>query len=110
MFVEGLVMARFYVLPPRSFLASCFSRYLETLLPGLDDGDSTGHHLAESLLASASTRTSFYLIHREELPAGEDLERALADGYGAEAGDEIVEVRAGSRVGDVSTRRWQMSA
>jgi hypothetical protein len=103
-------MACFYVLPPQSFLASCFSRYLESLLPGLDGSDSAGRHLAESLLESASTRTSSYLIHREELPAGEDLERALADGYGAEAGDEIVEVRAGSRAGEVSARRWQMSA
>jgi hypothetical protein len=103
-------MARFYVLPPRAILASCFSRYLETLLPGLDDSGSTGHDLAESLLASASTRISLYLIHREELPAGEDLERALADGYGAEAGDEIVEVCAGSRAGEVSARRWQMCA
>jgi hypothetical protein len=44
-----------------------------------------------------------YLIHREELPEGEDATAALRDSFGAENGDDVVEVRAGT------ARRWRIA-
>ena len=40
-----------------------------------------------------------YVIFREELPEGEELLTALRDGFGAEPGDEIVEVLSGRTAG-----------
>jgi hypothetical protein len=42
------------------------------------------------------------------LPAEEKPVRALADGFGAEIGDEIVEVRTGPRPTEWTTRRWRI--
>ena len=45
------------------------------------------------------SETDAYLVFRDDLPDGERVARALADGYGAEDDDEVVEVRLGGRHG-----------
>ena len=49
-----------------------------------------------------------FVVYLDDLPAGELPDRALADGFGAQAGDEVVDVRATGRPGEVSARRWRL--
>jgi hypothetical protein len=101
-------MSVFYVLPPRPLLAEHLVAFLRPLFPGLDWAPHTRLNLTEALSAAATCHPDVYVVFREELPAGETTRQALLDGFGAEEGDEVVEVRAGSRPGELLTRRWQM--
>jgi len=103
-------MSIFYVVPSRPFLGKCFAGYLRTLFPGLEWSGSAWPELAETLHAPIRARADVYVVHQEEVPEGEDLRAALINGFGAEAGDEVVEVRAGSRVGEFITRRWRLDS
>jgi hypothetical protein len=49
-----------------------------------------------------------YLVHRDELPAGEAIDRALVDGWGAAPGDLVIEVRPAARPGQFVSRRWRV--
>ena len=55
-----------------------------------------------------------HIVHRDDLLVGEALSRALADGYGAESGDEVIEVRLGGvgapsgAHGPMTPRRWRL--
>ncbi|HXG09641.1 MAG TPA: hypothetical protein VNK04_07620 [Gemmataceae bacterium] len=101
-------MCTFYVLPPRSFLGERLAGYLADWFPGLDWGGVSWRRLAEGVTGAAADRPGVYIIHREDLPDGEDTTRALIDGFGAEPGDEVVEVRAGGRAGGLTVRRWRL--
>jgi hypothetical protein len=101
-------MSTFYLLPPRPLLGARFAAYLRTLFPGLDWSAAGWPDLAELLGAAASHHADVYVIYREDLPEGEEPARALADGFGAEAGDEVVEVCTGPTPGALTTRRWQL--
>jgi hypothetical protein len=93
-------MATFYLLPPRAVLGQ---RLLATLgiphtrLPLCAE-------LAESL-GKAVEATGAYVVYRDDLPPGDELIRTLIDGFGAESGDEIIEVAAGE-----APRRWRLAA
>src|SRR5262249_38282485 len=101
-------MSTFYLLPPRPMLGARFADYLETLFPGLDWADNRWTELAEVLGAAASRHPDVYVVYREDLPEGEEPARALADGFGAEAGDQVVEVLPGMGPGGLTTRSWQV--
>ena len=88
-------MATFYVLPPRPFLGRCYATFLQTLFPDLTWDEAALSELADRLNSIAADRKGVYLVHREELPEDEDLARGLADAFGAETGDEVIEVRPG---------------
>jgi hypothetical protein len=99
-------VSTFYLLPPRPLLGERFAGFLQTFLPGLD-WDSRGRlSLAEAITDAVRDHTDVFVVYREDLPEGEPPARALVDGFGAEAGDEVVEVRPGARPGEVTTRRW----
>ncbi|HEY7310118.1 MAG TPA: hypothetical protein VH643_12220 [Gemmataceae bacterium] len=100
-------MSIFYLLPPRPFVGDRFADFLHTLFPGLDWDSSERASLAE-LLGDAAGRPDVFVVFRDELPREEAPSRALIDGYGAEPGDEVVEVRPGGRPGEVHTRRWRI--
>jgi hypothetical protein len=108
-------MATFYLLPPRSILADHLGGWLEALLPGVHLEGAVRHYFWANL-SEALAEEAVLVVHREDLPVGENAEQALIDGYGAEAGDEVVEVRpAGLRrdVGFVegwTARRWRIGA
>ena len=101
-------MSVFYVLPPRPLLAEHFTAYLRGLFPGLDWESSSRLNLTEALTAAATCHPDVYVVFREELPAGESTRQALVNGFGAEEGDEVVEVRPGGRPGELSARRWSI--
>jgi hypothetical protein len=97
----------FYVLPPRPLLGDHLAGYLGSWLPGLDWDRSTRTNLTEALRAAATCRPDVYLVFREELPSGVSTSQALIDGFGAEEGDEVIEVRVGQ---EQSARRWLVRA
>ena len=102
-------MSTFYLLPPRPVLGERFASFLGSLFPGLDWSTSHWPELGERLGALAADRANTFVVHREDLAAGSDLPQALRDGFGAEPGDEVVEVRAGLKPGELLTRRWRVT-
>lgn len=103
-------MSLFYLLPPRPFLGDRFADFLQTLFPGMAWDSSTRLNLAELLGEAAGVRDGVYVIFREDLPLQESPAQALVDGFGAEPGDEVIEVRPSSRPGEVVSRRWRVGA
>jgi len=99
-------MSIFYLMPPRPFLGDRFADFLQTLFPGLVWDSSARRNLADLLGDTAGEREDVYVVYREDLPRNESPTQALIDGFGAEAGDEVVEVRPGARPGEIITRRW----
>jgi hypothetical protein len=102
------MMSTFYLLPPRPLLGERFAGFLGQLFPGLSWDAGRWPELAD-VVGAAVRQPDVYLVHREEL-GDEDPERALRDGFGAESGDEVVEVRVGPRPGELTARRWRLSA
>jgi hypothetical protein len=102
-------MAIFYLLPPRPFLGERFAGFLQSFFPGLDWDGATRSQLADVFGAAVAGRPDVYVIYREDLPPGEPPAQALVDGFGAEAGDEVIEVRPGPRQGEVVARRWTVA-
>jgi hypothetical protein len=103
-------VSTFYLLPSRPFVGERFSEHLKTLFPGLEWGSSSWGDLADALCAAATGRPEVYVVYRDELPDGEDPARGLADGFGAERGDEVIEVCPGSRPGEITARRRLLTA
>jgi hypothetical protein len=101
-------VSTFYLLPPRPHLGQRFAEYLEGLFPGLTWDSGVWANLADGLAAAATARPDVFVVYREELPDGEEPARALADGFGAEPGDEVVEVRAPQGPGELAVRRWRL--
>jgi hypothetical protein len=100
-------MSLFYLLPPRPLLGEQFASFLQSVFPGLDWDPTSRTQLAD-LLGTTVQRPDVFVVFRDELPFGEGPTRALMDGFGAEPGDEIIEVRPGTPPGGMSTRRWRL--
>jgi hypothetical protein len=98
-------MSTFYVLPPRPFLGRCYASYLQTLFPGLEWDDAVCPDLADRLCSVAAGHRDVYVVYREELPEDDNLARGLADAFGAEVGDEVIEVRPGR-----DAHRWRLGS
>jgi hypothetical protein len=101
-------MSTFYLLPPRPQLGQRFGDFLTSMFPGLTWDRAVWSDLAEALGAAASCHPDVFVVYREDLPEGK-IDSHLADLFGAEKGDEVVEVRAGNGAGEVSTRRWRLT-
>lgn len=84
-------MDRFFVLPERPALAAHLRRLAESWLPGVALGRAAGHAMLEAL--AEQLPPGVFLVHRDELPAGEPVGAALADGFGAAPDDLVVEVQ-----------------
>src|SRR5205814_6970269 len=89
----GAHMATFYVLPSRPQLGQRFAELLAGLFPGTAWPREDWQDLAEALGAAAVRRPDIYVVFAEDLPADQPLEPGLIDRFGAEPGDEVVEVR-----------------
>jgi hypothetical protein len=99
-------MAVFYLLPPRPYLGDRCAGFLQSFFPGLDWDAAARTQLADLFGAALAGRPDVFLVYREDLTPGISPIRALADGFGAEPGDEVVEVRPGTGPGELTTRRW----
>jgi hypothetical protein len=101
-------VSTFYLLPPRPLVAERLSAYLRTLFPGLDLSWLKSLDLAEFMTSTAAGHPDVYIVYREDLAEGETAEMALRNGFGAEAGDEVVEVRPSGRADELMARRWRL--
>ncbi len=95
-------MSTFYVLPPRPQLGERFASFLEALFPGLRWPSRSWVELAEVLQAAVVARPGVYVVFRDEVESG-DVDPQLVECFGAEPGDEVVEVSL--HRGDASRRK-----
>ncbi len=102
-------MSTFYLLPPRPQLGERFANFLQTLFPGLDWDSAMRLNLADALGEAAGSHPDVFVVYREDLPEGELPSHALADGFGAEAGDEVIEIGPGRAPGELAARRWKVA-
>lgn len=84
-------MATFYLLPPRECLERAVTELFAKLLPGLPLPADAWEVVATQLGAVAGWGDDVFLVPRDELPGGEPGP-ALAECYGAEPGDRVVDV------------------
>src|SRR5688572_15846103 len=96
-------MSTFYLLPARPQVGQMFGQYLESVFPGLRWHHGAWGDLAEALGAAASCHPEVYVVYREDLPEGQTAAEALRFNFGAEVGDEIIEVVPGK-----GERRWRL--
>ena len=88
-------MADFYLLPPRPIIGEEVARVLRPFLPGLPITAADGVRFLDRL--TAESRCQAYIVHREDLPDEADAVQSLRDGYGATAGDRVMQVSVGPR-------------
>lgn len=88
-------MARFYLLPSRAALGRQFNDFLSHAFPGLSWPRADWSDLAEALGNAATAQHDVFVVFREDLP--EDMEplAALTTDFGAEPGDDVIELQAG---------------
>ncbi len=101
-------MSRFYILPSRNQVGRQFAELLNGLFPGADWPRNDWHDLAEALGAAATNLPDAYVVFADDLPADASLEHGLMESFGAEPGDEVVEVRPGRHLADVAVERWRV--
>jgi hypothetical protein len=103
-------MSVFYVLPPRPVLGEAFAGFLQRIFPGLHWDAAMRSNLADALGEAAGGHADVYVVYREDLPPGQAVGQGLADLFGAEPGDEVVEVRPAGRGSELTASRWQLRA
>jgi hypothetical protein len=81
-------MAAFYVFPPRPVVGEQIAEVVRSYLPGVRVTASDCVRFLEGI----AHRSRSFLIHREDLPEGQDVPSALRDGFGAGPEDRIVQV------------------
>jgi len=87
-------MATFYVLPPRVCLEEQLVAILGKLLPGLPIPIDSWDAVVERLSEYGNWPADAYLVPRDEIPYGQSVNEALAEYFGAEPGDCVIEVSA----------------
>jgi hypothetical protein len=103
-------MSTFYLLPPRPVLGDRMANFLHVILPGLDWDVATRFNLTEAINAAAEIHNDVYIVYRDDLPEGETVLESLRVAYGAEDGDEIIEIRPGSEADELVSHRWRIAA
>ena len=101
-------MATFYILPPRPMVAKRFNVFLSAMFPGLHWDKRRWGDLAEAIGVAAASCPDVYVVFREDLPEQEDVEQALRFLFGAEEGDEVIDVRAEDAPDEWTSRRWRL--
>ena len=95
-------MATFYLLPPRACLEDSLCGLLSRLLPGLPLPADTWDVVADQLATAGGWPPDVFLVPRDDLPPGERAADVLAEAFGAEPGDRVVEVGGPGR----GAREW----
>lgn len=83
----GVAVATFVILPPRELLEHAIHGSVEALLPGFPVPPG----LWERILGEVIVGSEVHPLHREDLPESDDIGTTLAEGFGAEPGDHVVE-------------------
>lgn len=98
-------MATFYILPPRACLEDALGDVLSRFLPGVPLPADIWDVVAECLSGGAGWPRDLFLVTRDDLPAGVPTAASLAESFGAEPGDRVVEVGAAT-----GPRAWVLPA
>jgi hypothetical protein len=101
-------MAVFYVLPPRPALGECLANMLQPFVPGASINRQACTDFIDSLIAGSPDGRESYVVYREELPEGEEVNAALREGFGAEDGDRVVDVSLGLNPGEPRVKSWRV--
>ena len=64
---------------------------------------------AKRLVALLPLKNTPTVSPPEDLPADQALEPGLIDRFGAEPGDEVVEIRPGRNLAEVAVERWRVN-
>ena len=99
-------MSTFYLMPPRPVFADSLAQFLQSWLPGLPVPADAGIEVTQMLQTGLELRENAFLVFREDMPNDADPTVILRDGFGAEDGDRVVELRLGGRFGEVLARSW----
>jgi hypothetical protein len=101
-------MATFYVMPPRPLLGQKFGDFLSGMFPNQTWHPADYADLAESLANAAEGHSGVYVVFSEDLAEDVSPQEALQRDFGAEPGDEVVEVRSTRSLADWNIRRWHI--
>ena len=102
-------MATYYLMPSRPRLGERFAGHLSALFPGLTWSPGDWTELADTLTAVVAMRQAdIFIIYRDELPSDEETIAALTDGFGATAGDEVIEICAEPEARELHVQRWRI--
>jgi len=99
-------MATFYLVPSRLALGQRFNDFLTAVFPGLSWKRGDWSDLAETLGKAASGTPGVYVVFREDVADEHDPEESLARDFGAEPGDNIIEIHSTN----LAISRWKMGA
>jgi hypothetical protein len=87
-------MATFYLLPARADLSRQWVKYLRQWFPGLSE---TGPEFADLIAEVVAPRPDMHVVFADDLPDDGAVWETLEDGFGADPGDRVIDVRAGVR-------------
>ena len=79
-------MSVFYLLPPRPALGECLAKMLQPYVPGASINPNLCADFVDSLVSGSPEADDFYVVYREDLPEGEEVNTALREGLRAETG------------------------
>ena len=97
-------MSRFFLLPSRLTLGRLYGELLTTLFPGLTWRQQDWLDLAELLGSAAQSHPDVFVVYREDLPDDVPVDHALRHDFGAQPGDEVVEVTPGPGLPHISVK------
>ena len=81
------------------------SQFLNDWLPGVQVGPDAARTLLEAVVGEPNDDSAAFVIHREHLPGSGDLNADLVEGFGADDGDEAVEISWDGRKTEAKTQR-----
>ena len=102
-------MSTFYVLPARPVLGQRFAELLAGVFPGTDWPSEDWSDLAEALGAAAMSQADIYVVYAEDLPASHSVEFGLMEHFGAEPGDEVIEVKPERSLAECKVQKWRVN-
>lgn len=88
------IMATFYVIPPRECLEQALVEFLGRVLPGVPTSPAVVEAFLGALELEANRAEDVFFIHREDLGGFDDPVRELIEAFGAEPGDQVIEIGA----------------
>jgi hypothetical protein len=103
-------MSTFYVLPPRPTVGQQLAGFLQRMFPGLPFDTDARSQLADTLSDAILDHPDVYVVYREDLPPGDSVARGLVDAFGAEPGDEVIELRLAGHGVELTPARWRVPA
>lgn len=89
-------MATFYVLPARPLFEQMMDRLLAEWLPTVPGPILPAEELTDLVRTHVERKAEIFIVYRDELPEGVDLIDGLRDAFGAENGDDIIELHLAS--------------